>query len=196
MTISEALNFIKSESSERAFRFIFDTQYERMFRTAFFYTKDDEMAREVVLDVFASIWNRRQTLIIPKDFGAYCFIAVKNMALNLIKKNPLSAHEELPQNMMADGSNPEQQIIDEEIFEHYEKVLYGLPDRCREIFIMAREDGMSYAEIAEKLNISTKTVDAQLQKATKLIRSQMEDFVRGNAAGGHSVNAFCLFFAF
>ena len=121
-----------------------------MFRTAFFYTKDDEMAREVVLDVFASIWNRRQTLIIPKDFGAYCFIAVKNMALNLIKKNLLSAHEELPQNMMADGSNPEQQIIDEEIFEHYEKVLYELPDRCRRVFVMAKEDGMVWWKSAAR----------------------------------------------
>ena len=61
---------------------------------------------------------------------------------------------------------PEESMISEELFAIYVKALDRLPERCREVFIRIREEKQSYAQVAEELGISTKTVDAQLQKAT------------------------------
>ena len=62
--------------------------------------------------------------------------------------------------------SPEESMISEELFAIYVKALDRLPERCREVFIRIREEKQSYAQVAEELGISTKTVDAQLQKAT------------------------------
>lgn len=62
--------------------------------------------------------------------------------------------------------SPEDTLISEELFSRYVKALDRLPERCREVFIRIREEKQTYAQVAEELGISTKTVDAQLQKAT------------------------------
>ena len=66
----------------------------------------------------------------------------------------------------AQSDSPEESMISEELFAIYVKALDRLPERCREVFIRIREEKQSYAQVAEELGISTKTVDAQLQKAT------------------------------
>ena len=66
----------------------------------------------------------------------------------------------------AQSDSPEESMISEELFAIYVKALDRLPERCREVFIRVREEKQSYAQVAEELGISTKTVDAQLQKAT------------------------------
>lgn len=169
MTLEDALEKIKEEDSERAFRHIYDKTYERIFRTAYYYTKNDDDAREVAIDVLANVWNSRKTMIMPKDFLSYCFIAAKNRSLNIIRGRK-KEYCEIEGNDISTDYTPEQEMIDEEIFAKYERVLYTLPERCREIFCLVKEEGHTYAEVAETLGISTKTVDAQIQKATKEIR--------------------------
>jgi len=177
MSITEALEQIKKTDSERAFRYIYNTMYERIFRTSYFYVKDDERAREIAIDVFASLWNNRKTMIIPKDFISYCFIATKNTALNYLRNNKNNLQCELDGHDTSSDITPEQQVIEEELFIKYEEALYRLPERCRQIFTMTKEDGMSYAEVAKSMNISTKTVDAQIQKATKEIRNALKMYL-------------------
>ena len=68
---------------------------------------------------------------------------------------------------------PEDTLISEELFARYVKALDRLPERCREVFIRLREEKQSYAQVAEELNISTKTVDAQLQKALTRLKEAL-----------------------
>ena len=82
------------------------------------------------------------------------------------------ADNELPESPESDY-NPEDELISEELFARYVKALDRLPERCREVFIRIREEKQSYAQVAEELGISTKTVDAQLQKATGRLKEMI-----------------------
>ena len=75
----------------------------------------------------------------------------------------------------AQSDSPEESMISEELFAIYVKALDRLPERCREVFIRIREEKQSYAQVAEELGISTKTVDAQLQKATIRLKMCIRD---------------------
>ncbi len=175
---TEGLLFnIQKNDSEQDFATLFHQNYERLFRVAFFYLQDDEMAKDVTLDVFADIWNKRKTMIVPRNFRNFSFTMVKNAAINMLEKEQRFSHDELPESDNG-ALNPGERLEQSELFEIYERALGELPERCREVFMRVKEDGMSYDETAQLLNISAKTVDAQMQKALKHIRSAIEAYMK------------------
>lgn len=183
MNTQELLHQIQRNDSEEAFRTLFDTQYDRMFRIAYYFLQDDEWAKEVVLDVLADIWVKRKTMIVPDDFRHYSFVAVKHAALNVLTREERLRERQAE---MADESktaiidySPEELAEQSELFEAYESLLSDLPERCRMVFCRVKEDGMSYAEVASEMGISVKTVDAQLQKALKHLREGLSRFRDG-----------------
>ena len=100
---------------------------------------------------------------------------MKNASLNYIEKEerrPTLSAEVLQEPADQDVS-PEDTLISEELFARYVKALDRLPERCREVFILIREEKQTYAQVAEKLDISIKTVDAQLQKATSRLKEML-----------------------
>ena len=143
MTESEVrklLRRMKELDSQTAFRAFYDMTYDRLYRIAYYYVKREEWSQEIVLDVFLKLWEQRSSLPEVKSIEDYCFILVKNASLNYLEKE-----------------NRRTTVSTETL---------RLPERCREVFIRIREEKQSYAQVAEELGISTKTVDAQLQKAT------------------------------
>ena len=137
----------------------------------------EEWAQEVVLDVFMSLWNQRATLSDVHNIEDYCFILTRNAALNYLEKEKRHASRSLETVPESDGTDqsPEEQLISDELFARYVKALDRLPQRCREVFIRVREEKQSYADVAEALGISVKTVDAQLQKATSRLRELLKE---------------------
>lgn len=169
------LRQMKEEDSERAFKGFYDLTYDRLFRIAYYYVRCEEAAQEIVIDVFMRLWQMRDRLPAVNSIEDYCFILTKNASLNYLERenrpSPLPA-ERLPEH--ADTvSSPEETLIGEELFSRYVKALDRLPERCREVFIRIREERQSYAQVAEALGISVKTVDAQLQKATTRLRKML-----------------------
>ena len=151
MTESEVrklLRQMKELDSQTAFRDFYNMTYDRLFRIAYYYVKQEEWSQEIVLDIFLKLWKQRDTLLDVKNIEDYCFILVKN-------------------------DSPEESLISEELFAIYVKALDRLPERCREIFIRIREEKQSYAQVAEELDISIKTVDAQLQKAVSRLKEMI-----------------------
>ena len=156
MTESEVrklLRQMKEWDSQTAFRRFYDLTYDRLFRIAYYYVKQEEWSQEIVLDVFLRLWKQRDTLLDVRNIEDYCFILVKNASLNYLEKESkyTTVHSSC------------------------------LPERCREVFIRIREEHQSYAQVAEELGISTKTVDAQLQKAVSRLKemiasSQIESY--------------------
>ena len=154
------LRQMKEEDSERAFHSFYNLCYDRLFRIACYFVKHEEWAQEIVLDVFMKLWEQRARLPEVNNIEDYCFILTKNASLNYLEKenrHPTLSSEQLP----------------EELFARYVKALDRLPERCREVFIRLREEKQSYAQVAEELNISTKTVDAQLQKALTRLKEAL-----------------------
>ena len=171
MTEQEVRRYLRKMSeqdSQTAFRDFYDMTYDRLFRIAYYYTHHEEWSQEIVLDVFMKLWEHRKQLLEITNIEDYCFILVKNASLNYIEKEerrPTLSTETLHENS-DQAVSPEDTLISEELFSRYVKALDRLPERCREVFIRIREEKQTYAQVAEELGISTKTVDAQLQKAT------------------------------
>lgn len=165
MTESEVrklLRRMKELDSQTAFRAFYDMTYDRLYRIAYYYVKREEWSQEIVLDVFLKLWEQRSSLPEVKSIEDYCFILVKNASLNYLEKEnrrTTVSTETLPE-PEAQSDSPEESMISEELFAIYVKALDRLPER------RIREEKQSYAQVAEELGISTKTVDAQLQKAT------------------------------
>lgn len=178
MTEQEVRRYLRKmceQDSQTAFRDFYDMTYDRLFRIAYYYTHHEEWSQEIVLDVFMKLWEHRRQLLAISNIEDYCFILTKNASLNYIEKEerrPTLSADAL-QEPTGQSVSPEDTLISEELFARYVKALDRLPERCREVFILIREEKQTYAQVAEELGISTKTVDAQLQKATVRLREML-----------------------
>ena len=178
MTESEVrklLRQMKELDSQTAFRDFYNMTYDRFFRIAYYYVKQEEWSQEIVLDVFLKLWKQRSNLLDVRNIEDYCFILVKNASLNYLEKESKHTYihpDSLPEPQEQNYS-PEEALISEELFALYVKALDRLPERCREVFIRIREEKQSYAQVAEELGISMNTVDAQLQKAITRLKEMI-----------------------
>ncbi len=177
MSDKELITRLRNDSSESALRELFDRYYAHLFRVALYFTQNEDLAKEVTLDVFATIWEKRATMIIPEDFRHFSFVMVKNASLNLLKKECHTEADEDVESTEALSPDAQELLEQSELFEHYERLLSELPDRCREVFSLIKEEGKSYAEVAEIMDISVKTVDAQMQKALQYLRTNLSKYL-------------------
>lgn len=170
---------IKEWNSQRAFKEFYDLCYDRFFRIAYYYIKKEELSQEIVLDSFMKLWEKRNMLTTINNLEDYCFILVKNTALNYLAKETrydIASIEEIHLSTENDKS-PEDSFINDELFAIYVKELDKLPPRCREIFIKIKEEKLSYAQVGKELNISPKTVDAQVQKAINKLKEALKGYL-------------------
>lgn len=173
---------------ERAFQFLFHKYYSPMCHFARQFLNDSELAEETVQDMFVRIWERREVLHIDTSVKHYFFRSVRNHCLNQIQHKKIkdqyasmvleSANQEI---------NTEQYFIEVGLAQRIEKSIDSLPPKRQEIFRLSREQGMKYKEIAETLNISVKTVEAQMGLALKHLREELKDF------SNHLITMFLIF---
>ena len=169
---------LMEKNDGRAFEDFFNLLYPRFFRYAFLYLKSDVLCEELVSDVFVKLWNVRHKLNKVKQLEFYLFRAVKNQVLTYIKRN--AKHSigiaEYHQSDLVEYNSPENLLIASELAEKIEEIISNLPDRCETIFRMVREDGLSYKQVAVLLDISSKTVENQMNTALKKIRKAIEAY--------------------
>ena len=145
MTESEVrklLRQMKELDSQTAFRDFYNMTYDRLFRIAYYYVKQEEWSQEIVLDVFLKLWKQRSNLLDVRNIEDYCFILVKNASLNYLEKESKHTYihpDSLPE-PQEQSYSPEESLISEELFALYVKALDRLPERCREVFIRIREE--------------------------------------------------------
>lgn len=174
--IDSLLLNLKGDTAEHDFKRLYDLLYNRFFRIAVYYLHREEHAQEVVLDVFLTLWNKREDLSSIGNFESYCFILLKNASLNYLSKHKQINNSFDSVSEPEHSATPEDDLINEELLLVYINTLEQLPPRCREVFILLREQGLSYKQVAEQLNISTKTVDAQLQKAVSILKEKIKSY--------------------
>jgi len=165
------------EGDERAFQTLFRKYYSAMCHFARQFLNDSELAEETVQDMFVKIWEKRENLNIETSVKHYFFRSVRNHCLNQIQHEKIkkqyagmvlnTAHHEI---------NPDQYFLEIDLVHRIEKSIDSLPPKRKEIFRLSREQGMKYKEIAETLNISIKTVEAQMGLALKHLRYELRDF--------------------
>lgn len=186
-SVNKIIHKIQDHDSQSAFRELYNLFYDRLFRIAYYYVRKDEWAQEIVLDFFLTVWQRRKNLNEINEWDSYCFIAIKNASLNLLEKQQREkevftktdyANECIESNCST--TSPEQELLDEELFNLYEQTLSELPSKCREVYLAIKEDKQTYAQVAEDRHISRKTVDAQVQKATLRLKEKIKKYFQQN----------------
>ena len=134
MTESEVrklLRQMKELDSQTAFRDFYNMTYDRLFRIAYYYVKQEEWSQEIVLDVFLKLWKQRSNLLDVRNIEDYCFILVKNASLNYLEKESKHTYihpDSLPE-PQEQSYSPEESLISEELFALYVKALDRLPER-------------------------------------------------------------------
>lgn len=169
----------KTIGSRGDFEKLFRTHYSYLCAFANKFLKDQDAAEEIVQEVFVNLWKKRNELSINTSLKSYLFTAVRNSSLNLIKhiniRENYKAHNKLEiehqENYLGDS------ILANELEERIHTSINMLPTERKKIFILSRYEGLKYREIAEKLNISVKTVENQMGKAMKALRESLKDYL-------------------
>ncbi len=155
-----------------AYRQLFILFYNKLFRFVTGFTKNKELTEEIVSDVFINIWRRRTSIEEINNLKLYLYISAKNIAFNYLKKLHREKLEDLdtveiePQAPFAD---PAEVMITREMNNRLRTAINELPPRCKLIFILVKEDGLSYKQAAQLLNLSISTIENQLAIALKKI---------------------------
>lgn len=168
-----------ANNSPKAFQLFFDYSYTRLFRYASYFISDIEDCKEVVSDVYFHLWENRRKLTNIQNVDNYLFICVRNNALHYIREKERYQKIELVEvypSALSDKMDPEKIMIEEELRCNLELVINSLPQRCRLIFFMVKEEGMKYKDVAKNLDISERTVHAQMCIAVKRIGAVIKEF--------------------
>lgn len=175
--INQLLEAISARSCEKSYKELFVLMNEQLVSFAFAILKSSEDAEEVVSDFFINLWVKRSTLRTLEKPKLYLFIGVKNQALNQLRANKRSLPPQLDDWEIRLGSvffNPEELAISVEMVKKIMTAVNQLPPKCRMIFRLIKEDGLKYAEVAQLLDVSVKTVESQMAIALRRIRSCLE----------------------
>ena len=169
----ELLVNLLREDNELALGEIFNRYWEKLFKSADKVLLDEEMAKDIVQEVFVKIWERRYTIQV-RNLNAYLTQAVKYQVASYLRKGKFTEkHKEILESI-ADDTSTEQIIEIKELKDAITKSLNQIPNRCREIFLLSRYEQLSNKEIAAKLNISIRTVETQISKALKHLRTSLK----------------------
>lgn len=139
---------------------------------AIYLTHSRSDALEIVNDVFVNVWNKRSTLNLDDSLKSYLFSSVKNRCTNFLKKKKLQIVSELPNDGVS-SFTADKGVEEKEQLERLHNILNILPPKCKQIFVMSRMDELTYKEIAELLELSVKTIEAQMSKALKIFREKL-----------------------
>jgi RNA polymerase sigma-70 factor (ECF subfamily) len=174
----EQLQAIKA-GDERAFEALFKAHYAPLLAFARKFVADAETAEEIVQDLFFALWEKRDALMPTVSLRSYLFAAVRNACLNHLKHLKVRAQHQahalaLPTNFATD---PAEDLQAAELEARISLAIAELPDRCGEIFLLSRVEGLKYQEIADQLKLSPRTVEVQIGKALKLLRTQLKPYL-------------------
>ena len=165
------------QSDEGQFESLFRSSYVSLVRYAQTIIRDHDTAEEIVQDLFVKLWQDRQKLKIESSLNGYLFRSVHNRCLHwLDHSRVVDRHAREMANMeIQSAQNPVEIIQYNELQHKIAGIIDRLPEKCGKIFCMNRFEGLKYTEIAEKLSVSVKTVEANMGRALKEFRNALRE---------------------
>lgn len=172
-TIFEAIR----RDDRRAFERIFRELYRPLTAYAFRFVRELPVAENIVQDVFLKLWQGRKELTINSSLTHYLFRSVRNHSINQLNKTKVRS-EYIRVQIEKETVNEDYNAFFPEIglLNKIEAAIGALPEKRQEIFRLAREEGLKYREIAERLDLSVKTVEAQMTLALKQLREALKEY--------------------
>lgn len=172
------------ENDSKAFELLFSSCYPRLLNFCLLYVLRKEPAEEVVSDIFVKCWMDREQLKEVRNPEVYLFVAVRNRALNHLKKFShyhVVTVADLEASPIIHPPDPVQDVERRELFFRMNEAISMLPRQCQIIFRLVKEDGMKYKEVAEILHISPRTVQTQLFRAIAKLRTTLRPYLDSRA---------------
>lgn len=177
-TDQELITLLKDpKQSEQAAELLFKKYYSQICYAVYRIIPDTTTSEDIAQDVFLEIWRKRETIEINSSVKAYLKRAGVNKALNHIRAKKVNFENDDSyemQNLSIRDHGDDVELLD--LQDIIDKAIDSLPERCRIVFSLSRFEELSYKEIAAKLEISVKTVENQIGKALKIMRSAVESY--------------------
>lgn len=155
----------------------FETYFKRYYTALGMYVtricRDAQEAEDIVQETYSIAWEKFAGHPLPDNFRAYLYRVAHNLTIDRLRSSQ-SKESSLPLDEIKDSEPTDEQIDTSERDARLWVAISELPQRCREVFLLSKRDGLSNAEIAEELGISVKTVENQMTKAFKALRSSLE----------------------
>ncbi|WP_166336679.1 RNA polymerase sigma factor [Sphingobacterium chungjuense] len=176
-------------SDNRAFSIFFNTYWKEFFLYTNRILNDEEESVDILQDTFATIWENRKKLMHVQSLKAYMYTIIHHKAVKSIKKN--SKQRQLIQDLYHyfpdQTDKPLEEINAKELADFIQKEIQQLSPRMREIFLLSRDEQLSYKEIAQRLSISENTVKKQVSLSLKQLRKGIDKVYFAKSVGAISV---------
>ncbi len=162
---------------ELTFEELYKHYFVRLFRFCFSIVHQKEPAEEIVNDVFLKLWQKNSGGPVIGNYEPYLYVAVKNRSLNYLRDHssfPTIELSERCDEYIRFDADPETLLVGAEVFQRVWMAINRLPPRCKLIFSLIKEDQLKYKDVARLLEVSVKTVEAQLAIALRKIAAVIE----------------------
>lgn len=168
-------------NDELAFEILFRKYYVRLCGFANKFIANSAESEEIVQEVFLNIWKKRDQLKLDNEIRPYLFKSIQNLCFNFLEHKKVTDNYysviEVVYKNQAEDFNTYESVLHTELQAKVDSAIASLPEQCRKIFQMSRQDGLKYSEIADKLEISVKTVETQMSRALSKLKSELKDYL-------------------
>ncbi|MEN8138657.1 MAG: RNA polymerase sigma-70 factor [Bacteroidota bacterium] len=160
------------QSDERAFRILYDRYWKALYAFAYSFTEDEDLSKDIVQEIWITFWDKRKNIDV-KNVKAYLYSMVRNRVYNQLRDNKKLEHqlEIIDKYLTVDDITDLTDLADTN--QLLEEAIAKLPERNREIFMLSRFEGLSNQEIADRLDISKRTVENHLTNSLRQIRKSV-----------------------
>ncbi len=191
-----------AQGSQVAFSGLFRLFYSRLHSFSLQYVHVNEIAEEITNDVFVKLWNRRTEIAQVQNLSTYLFVSVKNHSINYLRQYShihIAVEDAAGSSGLINRNDPGEELEWKEISFQLSQAIEALPDQCRTVFRLIKEDGFRYKEVAEILGISPRTVETQLFRAIRKLQPLIAKYTssaRGKGSRTPLISGLVFFFSF
>lgn len=165
--------------NKEAFEVLFKRYYKNLCISALRYIPDEKAAEDLVQDMFFRIWEKREDLYITTSLESYLYRSVHNLSLNYLNHEKIKRgfNEKIIRGYKEKHYNDDTAFREFELEDTVNKSIEMLPERRKMIFKLSRFENLKNQEIAKKMNVSIKTVEAQMTQAIRFLRDRLKDYM-------------------
>ncbi len=161
-----------------AFALLYRKYWRRLFDAAYRRIMLREECEEIIQEIFADLWTKRETLLISVSLEAYLFGALRYSIYNHIRSRKIREAylEHMLQTPGEEGNYIEDRLHYEELARALENSVQNLPEKLRKVYLLSRKVHLTYKEIAEQEQIPLDTVEKRMGRALKILRENLKEF--------------------
>ncbi len=161
-----------------AFGLLFEHFQESVFNFIAYKTGDRDLSEDILQETFLKVWRNREQLDESKSIKSFLFTMANNSAMNHFRHQKVVHSHQAGYRLDLEGRSPQDIVESKEFYEQVLGAIENLPEKTRITFMMSRFEDLSYKEIAERTDVSIKTVESHMGKALRLIREKINEINR------------------